>query len=111
MFSRTKLKEPVERTIMPVWPAKNAEVQALASDTPGGNTFVRLTNVSTRLSAHYGIPFQNSTPLLYYNVAAFTDAGLDPDHPPASWTDWIAAAKRRATRSLHLALARARTRP
>jgi sn-glycerol 3-phosphate transport system substrate-binding protein len=30
----------------------------------------------------YGIPFQNSTPLLYYNVAAFTEAGLDPDHPP-----------------------------
>ena len=36
----------------------------------------------------YGIPFQNSTPLLYYNVAAFTEAGLDPDHPPASWADW-----------------------
>ena len=44
----------------------------------------------------YGIPFQNSTPLLYYNVAAFTEAGLDPDHPPASWADWIAAAKKLA---------------
>jgi ABC-type sugar transport system permease subunit len=32
----------------------------------------------------YGVPFQNSTPLLYYNVAAFTEAGLDPDHPPAT---------------------------
>jgi sn-glycerol 3-phosphate transport system substrate-binding protein len=32
----------------------------------------------------YGIPFQNSTPLLCYNVAAFRDAGLDPDHPPAT---------------------------
>jgi sn-glycerol 3-phosphate transport system substrate-binding protein len=41
----------------------------------------------------YGIPFQNSTPLLYYNVSAFTEAGLDPDHPPATWTDWIAAAR------------------
>jgi sn-glycerol 3-phosphate transport system substrate-binding protein len=41
----------------------------------------------------YGVPFQNSTPLLYYNVAAFTDAGLDPDHPPATWADWAAAAK------------------
>ena len=41
----------------------------------------------------YGIPFQNSTPLLYYNAAAFIEAGLDPDRPPASWTDWIAAAK------------------
>jgi sn-glycerol 3-phosphate transport system substrate-binding protein len=41
----------------------------------------------------YGVPFQNSTPLLYYNVAAFTDAGLDPEHPPASWADWAIAAK------------------
>jgi sn-glycerol 3-phosphate transport system substrate-binding protein len=41
----------------------------------------------------YGIPFQNSTPLLYYNVSAFTEAGLDPDHPPATWADWIAAAR------------------
>ena len=44
----------------------------------------------------YGIPFQNSTPLLYYNVAAFTEAGLDPDRPPATWADWIAAAKKLA---------------
>jgi sn-glycerol 3-phosphate transport system substrate-binding protein len=35
----------------------------------------------------YGVPFQNSTPLLYYNVAMFKEAGLDPDHPPATWTD------------------------
>jgi sn-glycerol 3-phosphate transport system substrate-binding protein len=41
----------------------------------------------------YGVPFQNSTPLLYYDVAAFKDAGLDPDRPPATWTDWLAAAK------------------
>ncbi len=41
----------------------------------------------------YGIPFQNSTPLLYYNVEAFKDAGLDPDHPPVAWADWINAAK------------------
>jgi sn-glycerol 3-phosphate transport system substrate-binding protein len=41
----------------------------------------------------YGIPFQNSTPLLYYNVAAFTEAGLDPDHPPTTWAEWIGAAK------------------
>jgi sn-glycerol 3-phosphate transport system substrate-binding protein len=41
----------------------------------------------------YGVPFQNSTPLLYYNVAAFTEAGLDPEHPPATWADWATAAK------------------
>jgi sn-glycerol 3-phosphate transport system substrate-binding protein len=36
----------------------------------------------------YGVPFQNSTPLLYYSVDAFKDAGLDPDHPPATWDEW-----------------------
>jgi sn-glycerol 3-phosphate transport system substrate-binding protein len=36
----------------------------------------------------YGVPFQNSTPVLYYNEAAFRDAGLDPDHPPATWAEW-----------------------
>lgn len=39
----------------------------------------------------YGVPFQNSTPLLYYNVDAFKQAGLDPDHPPATWGEWIKA--------------------
>jgi sn-glycerol 3-phosphate transport system substrate-binding protein len=37
----------------------------------------------------YGVPFQNSTPLLYYSVDAFKDAGLDPDHPPLTWQDWV----------------------
>jgi sn-glycerol 3-phosphate transport system substrate-binding protein len=37
----------------------------------------------------YGVPFQNSTPLLYYSVDAFKDAGLDPDHPPVTWTEWV----------------------
>jgi len=37
----------------------------------------------------YGVPFQNSTPLLYYSVDAFKEAGLDPDRPPVSWQDWV----------------------
>jgi sn-glycerol 3-phosphate transport system substrate-binding protein len=42
----------------------------------------------------YGVPFHNSTPLLYYNVAAFRDAGLDPDKPPRTWTEWLDAARK-----------------
>ena len=42
----------------------------------------------------YGIPYQNSTPLMYYSVAAFTDAGLDPEKPPVTWAEWIDAAKK-----------------
>jgi sn-glycerol 3-phosphate transport system substrate-binding protein len=37
----------------------------------------------------YGVPFQNSTPLLYYSVDAFKDAGLDPGKPPVTWQDWV----------------------
>jgi len=42
----------------------------------------------------YGIPFQNSTPLMYYSLDAFKDAGLDPDKPPQSWAEWLDAAKK-----------------
>jgi sn-glycerol 3-phosphate transport system substrate-binding protein len=46
----------------------------------------------------WGVPFQNSTPLLYYNVDIYKEVGLDPDHPPATWEEWVAAAKRIAKR-------------
>jgi sn-glycerol 3-phosphate transport system substrate-binding protein len=34
----------------------------------------------------WGIPFQRSTVVLFYNKAAFKEAGLDPDRPPQTWT-------------------------
>lgn len=42
----------------------------------------------------YGVPFQNSTPVLFYNVDAFREVGLDPDHPPATWPEWVEAAQK-----------------
>jgi sn-glycerol 3-phosphate transport system substrate-binding protein len=42
----------------------------------------------------YGVPYQNSTPVLYYNKAAFQEVGLDPEHPPATWAEWVDAAKK-----------------
>jgi len=35
----------------------------------------------------WGIPFQRSTIVLYYNKEAFKDAGLDPNRPPGTWTE------------------------
>jgi sn-glycerol 3-phosphate transport system substrate-binding protein len=35
----------------------------------------------------WGIPFQRSTVVLYYNKDAFKEAGLDPSHPPGTWTE------------------------
>jgi sn-glycerol 3-phosphate transport system substrate-binding protein len=34
----------------------------------------------------WGIPFQRSTVVLFYNKDAFKEAGLDPNQPPATWT-------------------------
>lgn len=47
----------------------------------------------------YGIPFQRSTIVLYWNKDAFEAAGLDPDTPPESWTEMaeMAAAVREAS--------------
>jgi sn-glycerol 3-phosphate transport system substrate-binding protein len=42
----------------------------------------------------WGIPFQRSTIVLYWNKALFKEAGLDPDHAPASWSDMLADAKK-----------------
>ncbi|MGE5169818.1 MAG: ABC transporter substrate-binding protein [Rudaea sp.] len=35
----------------------------------------------------WGIPFQRSTIVLYYNKEAFREAGLDPNRPPATWRE------------------------
>ena len=37
----------------------------------------------------WGIPFQRSTIVLYYNKEAFKEAGLDPNKPPANWKEMV----------------------
>jgi len=39
------------------------------------------------------MPFNVSTAVLFYNRDAFTRAGLDPNRPPRTWPEMIAAAK------------------
>jgi sn-glycerol 3-phosphate transport system substrate-binding protein len=40
------------------------------------------------------MPFNSSTPVLYYNKEAFKKAGLDPNQPPKTWADVEADAKK-----------------
>ncbi|WP_116138036.1 sn-glycerol-3-phosphate ABC transporter substrate-binding protein UgpB [Trinickia diaoshuihuensis] len=40
------------------------------------------------------MPFNSSTPVLYYNKEAFKKAGLDPNQPPKTWDDVRADAKK-----------------
>jgi sn-glycerol 3-phosphate transport system substrate-binding protein len=35
----------------------------------------------------YGIPFQRSTIVMYWNKEAFAEAGLDPEQAPADWSE------------------------
>ncbi len=35
----------------------------------------------------WGIPFQRSTIVMYYNKEAFKEAGLDPNQPPGTWQE------------------------
>jgi len=45
----------------------------------------------------YGIPFQEgSKPALFYNTKMFTEAGLDPNKPPATFDELMAAARKLA---------------
>jgi sn-glycerol 3-phosphate transport system substrate-binding protein len=42
----------------------------------------------------WGIPFQRSTIVLYWNKELFKEAGLDPNKPPASWDEMLADAQK-----------------
>ena len=42
----------------------------------------------------WGIPFQRSTIVLYWNKELFKEAGLDPSKPPATWADQVEYAKK-----------------
>jgi sn-glycerol 3-phosphate transport system substrate-binding protein len=42
----------------------------------------------------WGIPFQRSTIVLYWNKEAFKEAGLDPNKPPTTWGEQVEMAKK-----------------
>jgi sn-glycerol 3-phosphate transport system substrate-binding protein len=42
----------------------------------------------------YGIPFQRSTPVLYYNKDLFKEVGLNADQGPKDWAAMVDAAKK-----------------
>lgn len=41
----------------------------------------------------WGIPFQRSTIVMYYNKDMFREAGLDPEKAPKTWDEMLAAGK------------------
>ncbi|WP_142847540.1 ABC transporter substrate-binding protein [Telmatospirillum sp. J64-1] len=42
----------------------------------------------------WGIPFQRSTIVMYYNKDAFREVGLDPERPPQNWDEMVEMGKK-----------------
>jgi sn-glycerol 3-phosphate transport system substrate-binding protein len=64
--------------------ADDPEGQALVDDV-----FPAFMADSIREGMVWSIPFQRSTPVMYYNKDAFREAGLDPDLPPTTWEELV----------------------
>ncbi|MBX3081070.1 MAG: ABC transporter substrate-binding protein [Anaerolineae bacterium] len=68
-------------------------------NTPDGDKYVDdfypafLAN-ATDAGVLWAMPFQRSTPVLYYNKDMFKEAGLDPDKAPETWQDMLDYAKK-----------------
>jgi len=61
---------------------------ATASDKAWLGSFYPAFLQNGEVGGHtWGVPFQRSTVVLYWNKTAFRDAGLDPDRPPATWQE------------------------
>ncbi|MCI3203481.1 MULTISPECIES: ABC transporter substrate-binding protein [Pandoraea] len=51
--------------------------------------------LNSRINGHtWGVPFQRSTIVMYWNKDAFREAGLDPDHAPANWDELVSYAQK-----------------
>ena len=71
------------------------DLVANAADTAWLSSFYPALMANSRAAGQtWGIPFQRSTILMYWNKKLFTQAGLDPNRPPATWADMTAYAKR-----------------
>jgi len=55
--------------------------------------FSPVKNYYTIDGKHYSMPFNSSTPLLYYNKTFFEQAGLDPEDPPETFAEVVEYAK------------------
>ena len=48
---------------------------------------------SLYLGERFVMPFNVSNPVMYYNKELFAEAGLDPENPPTTWEELLAAAQ------------------
>ncbi|MGO8923914.1 MAG: ABC transporter substrate-binding protein [Xanthobacteraceae bacterium] len=70
-------------------------IAASAADKAWLKSFYPAFMLNSQSGGHtWGVPFQRSTIVQYWNKDAFKAAGLDPDKAPASWDDMVAFGKK-----------------
>jgi multiple sugar transport system substrate-binding protein len=62
-------------------------------ELPAADFVQAALNLARHDGRTYGIPYRVEAHAVYYNKAAFREAGLDPDKPPATWPDFTSAAR------------------
>jgi len=58
-----------------------------------GDFFPSLTTVTTFDGKTYGVPLALSVAEVFYHSDVFEQAGLDPENPPATWAEFLEAAR------------------
>lgn len=78
--------------------AKQAvDLSAFAKDDPRWKDkgyYPRMMALGRFGDRQMAVPFAISTPIMYFNADLFRKAGLDPNSPPKTWPEVIAAAKK-----------------
>lgn len=83
-MASTKMAMPLDDLI-----AADPEGQAFVDDFIDGFMLDSYVDGQT-----YSIPFQRSTMVMFYNKDAFNEVGLDPEAPPANWTEMVEYAQK-----------------
>ena len=72
---------------------RNIAPELEANDNEWKNTFAATSALELfgQNGEYYGVPRDWGAVGMFYNKALFTQAGLDPEKPPATWTELLAA--------------------
>lgn len=77
----------------PYMPVEDA-VKLDAADKDYLNNFLpNILDLAKAKGKLVGVPYAVSDPVLYYNADLLAQAGLDPNKPPQTWTELVAAAR------------------
>lgn len=86
--------------VQAIVPAQSCLEAAASSDAAAGDMTIDTEDFLARALAYYQVdgvqwamPFNVTNPVLIYNKAAFVQAGLDPDDPPATLEEYRADAQ------------------